>query len=278
MSEKSLSELIDEAITSGASALPVFPRAVTELRLALQDENRSLDAIAKQLAMDASLASQILRVANSSFYAGLGSINTVKDALVRLGLPRIVQIATLVAQKGLFAAKDAATQQYMVKLWQHSVAVALGAEWLAKRLSFQTIAEEAFMAGLFHDIGELLLLRCLEDLAAKDLNLNLPADLQRELIIRQHESKGAWLLQEWNLPETYRKVAANHHQPATEHTGTVELLVRVADMVAYKLGIAPRPQPDLVISSSEEAGRLGLSEIMLAELEIALEDSLALSA
>ncbi len=278
MSEKSLTDLIDESIASGAGALPVFPRAVTELRQALQDENRSLDAIAKQLAMDASLASQILRVANSSFYAGLSSVNTVKDAVVRLGLPRIVQIATLVMQKGMFTAKDATTQQCLVKLWQHSVAVALGAEWLAKRLSFHAVAEEAFMAGLFHDIGELLLLRCLDDLRAKDPKLNLPEDLQCEVVIRQHEAKGAWLLRSWNWPEVYCRVAESHHQPVTEDTGTVELVVRVADMVAYKLGIASRPQPDLVVSSSEEAARLGLSEIALAELEIALEDSLALSA
>lgn len=278
MSEQSLTHLINESIASGASALPVFPRAVTELRQALQDENRSLDAIAKQLAMDASLASQILRVANSSFYAGLSSVSTVKDAVVRLGLPRIVQIATLVMQKGMFNAKDNATQQSMTKLWQHSVAVALGAEWLAKRLSFHALAEEAFMAGLFHDIGELLLLRCLEDLRTKDPNLNLPDELQQEVILRQHQEKGAWLLRSWNLPDTYCSVAATHHDPVTEDTGTVDLLVRVADMVAYKLGIAPRPQPDLVVSSSEEAARLGLTEIALAELEIALEDSRALSA
>ncbi|WFP51554.1 HDOD domain-containing protein [Methylomonas sp. EFPC3] len=278
MSEKSLTDMIDESIASGAGALPVFPRAVTELRQALQDENRSLDNIAKQLAMDASLASQILRVANSSFYAGLSSVNTVKDAVVRLGLPRIVQIATLVMQKGMFSARDSATEKYMAKLWQHSVAVALGAEWLAKRLSFHAIAEEAFMAGLFHDIGELLLLRCLDDLRAQDPKLNLPEDLQLELLIRQHEARGAWLLRSWNLPETYCNVAESHHRPVTEDTGTVELVVRVADMVAYKLGIASQPQPDLVVSSSEEAARLGLSEIALAELEIALEDSLALSA
>ncbi|WP_427501409.1 HDOD domain-containing protein [Methylomonas sp. MED-D] len=278
MSDKSLAELIDETIASGTAGLPVFPRAVTELRLALKDENRSLDAIAKQIAMDASLASQILRVANSSFYASLSKINTVKDAIVRLGLPKIVQIATLVMQKGLFTTKDPATTQFMTKLWQHSVAVALGSEWLAKRLAFQAQAEEAFMAGLFHDIGELLLIRCLEDLRLKEPDLNLPDDLIQEVISRQHEAKGAWLLRSWNLPEIYCKVAGSHHHAECADSGTVELIVRVVDMVCYKLGIAPRAQPDLMVSSSEEAARLGLSEITLAELEIALEDSLALSA
>lgn len=277
MNEKSLTELIDEAIASGETALPVFPHAVNELRNALKDEHRSLDAIAKQLAMDASLASQVLRVANSSFYAGLSKVNTVKEAIVRLGLARVVQIATLVMQKGLFSAKDPATNHAMTKLWQHSVAVALGSEWLAKRLSFETLAEEAFMAGLFHDIGELLLLRCLEDMRAKNPTINLPENLVHEIMCGQHEQKGTWLLQSWNLPETYCSIAGSHHHPLTEDTSTVELMVRVADMVSYKLGIALKAQPDLIVSSSEEAARLGLSEIMLAELEIALEDTLALS-
>lgn len=277
MSEKSLTELIDEAIASGETALPVFPRAINELRNALKDENRSLDAIAKQLAMDASLASQVLRVANSSFYGGLSKINTTKEAIVRLGLARVVQIATLVMQKGIFSSKDPATNLFMIKLWQHSVAVALGSEWLAKRLAFEALAEEAFMAGLFHDIGELLLLRCLDDMRAKDPSTILPESLIREIMVRQHEEKGAWLLQSWNLPELYCGIAGAHHHPVTEDTSTVELMVRVADMASYKLGIALRPQPDLIVSSSEEASRLGLSEIMLAELEIALEDTLALS-
>lgn len=277
MSEKSLTELINEAIESGSTTLPVFPRAITDLRNALKDQHRSLDAIAKQLAMDPSLASQVLRVANSSFYGGLSSVNTVKDAIVRLGLARIVQIATLVMQKGLFASKDSATGQHLDKLWQHSVAVALGSEWLAKRLSYAALAEEAFMAGLFHDIGELLLIRCIEDLRIKDPGMVLPDDLIREIIDSQHQEKGGWLLKSWNLSEVYCGVAGTHHHRVTEETGTVELIVRVADMVAYKLGIAPNAQPELVISSSEEASRLGLSDVTLAELEIAVEDSLVVS-
>lgn len=277
MSEKSLTELIDEIIASGEAALPVFPRAINELRHALTDENRSLDTIAKQISMDASLASQVLRVANSPFYAGLSTINTVKEAIVRLGLARVVQIATLVMQKGLFSSKDPATTQCMVKLWQHSVAVALGSEWLAKRLNFEALAEEAFMAGLFHDIGELLLLRCLDDIRAKNPAVNLPENLLHEIMVNQHEQKGAWLLQSWNLSEIYSHIAGSHHHSLTEDTGTVELMVRVADMVSYKLGIALFAQPELIVSSSEEASRLGLSEITLAELEIALEDTLALS-
>lgn len=277
MSEMSLTELIDEAIASGTIALPVFPRAVTDLRHALKDEHRTIDDVAKQIAMDASLASQVLRVANSSFYGGLSKVNTVKEAIVRLGLARIVQIATLVMQKGLFTSKDPAANQYMIKLWQHSVAVALGSEWLAKRLAFGSLAEEAFMAGLFHDIGELLLLKCLEELRVNRPDINLPKDLIREITVRQHEAKGAWLLKSWNLPDGYCAVAGSHHQLVTEETGTVELIVRVADMVSYKLGIAPTAQPELVVSSSEEASRLGLSEITLAELEIALEDAAALS-
>jgi len=277
MSEKSLSELINESIASGSSALPIFPGAVNELRNALKDENRSLDSIAKQLSMDASLASQVLRVANSSFYAGLSKINTVKEAIVRLGLARVVQIATLVMQKGLFTSKHAASNRMMVKLWQHSVAVALGSEWLAKRLSYHDLAEEAFMAGLFHDVGELLLLRCIDEIRNHEPNMNLPDELVEEILLQQHEEKGAWLLQTWNLPDIYCSIAGSHHQPVTDETTTVGLLVRVADMVAHKLGISLFPQTEILVSSTEEAARLGLTEIALAELEIALEDSLALS-
>lgn len=269
-------ELIDEAISSGVTSLPVFPVAIKELHNALKDENRSFDVIAKQITMDANLAAQILRAANSSFYAGMSKINTLKEAILRLGLARVVQIATLVVQKGLFSSKNPTTSQFMNKLWQHSVAVALGSEWLANRLGFMTLAEEAFMAGLFHDIGKLLLLRCLEDICANNPTLSLPEELIYEVLVNQHEKKGSQLLQSWNLPEIYCSIAESHHQPLTDKTETVELLVRVANMVSSKLGIAIRPAPNLVVIGSEEACRLGLSEITLAELEIALEDALAI--
>jgi len=277
MNEKPLTELIDASIASGASALPVFPRAIAELRAALKNENKTLDEIAKQIAMDTSLAGQVLRVANSSFYGGLNKISTVKEAIVRLGLSRVVQIATLMIQKGQFSSKDPGFSAAMTKLWQHSAAVALGSAWLARHLGFAAIEEEAFFAGLFHDIGELLLLKCLDEIRTQNPNLHLPNDLILEIIRSQHETKGAWLLKAWNLPDAYAQVAGSHHQPITETTGTIELIVRTADTVAYKLGISMRPHTELMVSASEEASRLGLSDIKLAELEIALEDSVALS-
>lgn len=277
MNEESLIELIDRSIESGVAALPVFPRAVADLRNALKDENKSMDAIAKQISLDASVASQILRVANSPFYSGLSKINTVKEAIMRLGLATVVQIATLVMQKGLFASKNPASAEFMGRLWQHSVAVALGSEWLAKRLGFKALAEEAFMAGLFHDIGELLLFRCIEDIAAKNPARILPENLIDEVIVSRHQARGAKLLQLWNLPETYSGIAGSHHEPLTEDTSTVALMVRIADQVSYKMGIAQRTETAVFVSGSEEASRLGLSDVALAEMEIALEDTLALS-
>ncbi|PPD19522.1 MAG: metal-dependent phosphohydrolase [Methylomonas sp.] len=277
MSEKSLRQILEESIASGAADLPVFPRTASELRNALKDENRSLDAIAKQLAMDASLASQVLKAANSSFYAGMNKVATIKEAINRMGLARIVQIATLYLQKGLYASKHPATNRYLIKLWQHSAAVALGSEWLAKRLNFSTLAEEAFMAGLFHDIGELLLIRSLENVRAKYNDVNLPDELIHEIIEQQHTEKGTLLLKSWNLPDAYCAIAEMHHQPMSQETGTVELIVRIVDMVAYKLGISPRKQPQISVATSEEAQTLGITEITLAELEIALEDALAVS-
>jgi putative nucleotidyltransferase with HDIG domain len=277
MNDKSLTELIDESIASGSLSLPVFPPVIIQLRAALADPNCSPEHIAKQLAFDVSLASQVLRVANSPFYAGLNKINTIKEAIMRLGLNQTVQIATLVAQKGQFGSSDPLYKRYLLMLWKHSVACSLGSEWLAKRLGFLQLSGEAFMGGLFHDIGKLLLLKCLEEIQKSDQTITIPEELRFEILDRLHEEKGAQLLRQWNLPEIYCEIARTHHQALTPETITVAMIVRLADQLACKLGIALRGSSDLMVSGSEEASRLNVSDITLAELEIAMEDSLALS-
>jgi putative nucleotidyltransferase with HDIG domain len=277
MNEKNLIELIEEAIASGSVALPVYPAIVGQLRAALADPKCSAETVSRQIVQDPGLASRILRMANSPFYAGLNKAATMKDAVIRLGFATVVQIATLVAQKENFDPRNPRLEKYFDKLWRHSVACALGSEWLAKRLGVLNSAGEAFMGGLFHDIGKLLLLKCIEDILRGNRSLNFPEELILEMLDLLHEEKGYMLLKAWNLPEIYCEIARTHHREITASTPASVLIVRVADLMAQKLGLALRPKPDLMVSAAEEVARLNISPIALAELEIALEDSQALA-
>jgi HD-like signal output (HDOD) protein len=83
------------------------------------------------------------------------------------------------------------------------------------------------------------------------------------------------LLEKWNLPETYCHVCRDHHRRDYDAGNKLLVMVRLANLVCRKLGIGLRTDPDLILVTSTEAGILGLSDITLAELEIAMEDHVA---
>src|SRR5205823_4927742 len=90
---------------------------------------------------------------------------------------------------------------YTGRLWKHACACAVGSKWLAERLGCRSIVQEAFMAGLLHDIGHLFLLKVLEDIHSSRKDLSLPETAVAEVLDSMHASQGESLLRHWNLPE-----------------------------------------------------------------------------
>ena len=233
--------------------------------------------IAHVLQQDMGLASQVLRVANSSFYAGLSRIATVQAAIQRLGLAQVVSLAVMCAQREQFRSTDALIAGHVDRLWKHAVTSAFGAQWIAKRCGWREMASEAFMAALLHDIGALLLLKVIEQLRSAD-GQHLPEALVMEVIDALHEEQGGRLIEAWRLPQPYAQVARAHHGADLNAAGPLGVIVRLADRACHKLGFALAAQPShehAVLSAAPEAEALGLSEIALAELEIYLEDKVA---
>ena len=144
----------------------------------------------------------------------------------------------------------------MGKLWRHSVGCAIGANWLAKQTGFQNLAHEAFIAGLLHDVGKLLILKVIDDLRASGHIANPPSDK---------------LLDE--VPEEYCQIARDHHIEDFDCSNVLIVLVRLADHMCHKIGIGLWKDPSLVLMATPEAKQLQLSEMDLARLEVRLEDS-----
>src|SRR5581483_11640785 len=95
-----------------------------------------------------------------------------------------------------YGSNDRFLQPYMAILWKHAACCANGSNWLAQRLGYRSIAQEAFLAGLMHDIGNLFLLKVLEDLRAiKGQELELSQAVLNEILQTMHASHGAKLMQ-----------------------------------------------------------------------------------
>jgi HD-like signal output (HDOD) protein len=193
--------------------------------------------------------------------------------MLRLGLAQVVNLAVMCAQREQFRSDDALVAGYIDRLWRHAVASAFGSRWIAERCGWRELASEAFMAGLFHDIGVLLLLKVIEQIRAASGSQHVPEQLVMEVIDALHAEQGGRLIEAWRLPEAYARVARSHHAPEIDSAGTLGVIVRLADRACHKLGFALDPQTGVVLSACAEAGLLGMTEIALAELEIYLEDT-----
>jgi HD-like signal output (HDOD) protein len=273
--EKPLVRLIQEQLEGNLQDLPVFHTVAVKLQQLLSSRSFEIDDVTEIIGEDQSLSGRVLKVANSSYYAGLNQIATIKDAIVRLGAQEIANMAMLASQYQFYNSTNETLNRMMHNLWGHALACGVGAKWLTRKAGYPGMAAEAFMGGLMHDIGSLALLKVLDDILKNNqTSVNFSDHLINEILEAMHEDVGYRLMKSWNFPEFYCDIAHNHHTEAFDHSNILLLSVRLSNLACKRLGRSLHPaDPSIVIFSAPEAHFLGLKEIALAELEIIIEDA-----
>lgn len=272
--ERSFTEIVNEQLAAGDTRLPVFSETALKVHLEITKEDPDIVLIERIIVQDQALTGQVLRQANSAFFRGLQKVSTVKDAIIRLGIAEVARIVLLVTQKEQFVSNDKFINAIMTYLWRHSQATALGAKWLARECRFDALENEAFFAGLLHDVGKLFILTIIETIRSKKLiNFEPTQALLNEVLTTLHAEQGHSLMKSWNLPEKYCEVARDHHLENFDQNNFLLIIVRLANLAANKLGIGLVDYSSLILSATTEAALLGLSDIDLARLEIELEDA-----
>lgn len=269
----SIEERINLFLEESNGDLPVFDRTALLVHEEASSGDPDPDKIIALIAQDQILVAEVLKVANSSFFQGIRKVSRIHDAIVRIGLREIVNCVMMAAQRKIYNSRHPFVQQYTTTLWQHSVTCAYGAQWLARHTGYEDLAPEAFIGGLLHDVGKLLVLRALVSVSEKSKNApkitKIAAD---EFLDTLHPQTGALLLEKWNLPEQYCVVCRDHHCAQYDKADILLLLIRLANLVCTKIGVGIPQKDDVELLTCPEAGLLGLSDITLAELEIAMED------
>jgi putative nucleotidyltransferase with HDIG domain len=271
---KPLVEIIEDHLKGDLQGLPVFNSVAVKLQQMLARRDFEMADVIEMISEDQSLASQVLKVANSSYYAGLSSIATIKDAIIRLGAQEVANMVMMASQFELYHSENEYLNNSMQKLWVHSLACATGAKWLAKKIGYANLAAESFMGGLLHDIGQLALLKVLDDINRNKESKAVFSDtLINEILDRMHGEVGYKLLKSWSLPEAYCSIAINHHNEDLDGNDTLLVIVRLSDKACKKVGKSAHPDATLSLISSQEAILLSLKDLTLAELEIIVEDA-----
>jgi len=269
----SLMDRIEARIANGEVALPPANRITARLQAVTTDPDFNINEVVELIASDQALTSDILRVANGAFYGGLSEITTVKDAVVRLGAPEVTRLAVLTTEKVNYTVSAPELNAKMPAMWLHAVATAMGARWLARKLGFMDLENEAFIAGLLHDVGNLLLVRVIDDLMTEDPSHEMSDSLLTEILDSGHTRHGHALAEHWHLPEMYCDVIRNHHEDDLSNRGTLICLVALADKACAQMGLALEKDPSIRLEATDEAYALGANDIVLAQLVVMLEDA-----
>ncbi len=270
----SLLDRINQLIDSGRLELRTINTIAARLLAMAADEEFDIAEAEDLILGDQVLAAEILRAANSAFYGGLATVTTIRSAIVRLGIPQVSRLVFLVSERSKYRAKDPDLHRKLQMLWHHAGATATAAHWLARRLNLRNLEDLVFLGGLLHDVGQLVILRALDEIKLADGPFDVSSNLVQEVLRTAHAELGYNLLKLWNIPDVYCRMARDHHAEELDTSDTALVMVRLANMATAQLGVSLHPDPTLVLGDLPEAQCLGASDILLAELEIMLEDAL----
>lgn len=275
----SLEEIVAKHLASNEVSLPLFEGTSAKLQAMIGSDDFDIEAVAKLIQSDPSLTGELMRLANSSFFGGIEKVLTVRDSIVRLGVKQVAELVILSGQKRYYRLRDPMLHDFIERLWRHAVGCAIGAEWLASKLNLDEVRDEAFMAGLLHDVGKLLLLRVIDDLKTEGKLPFEPSEaLVQQVLDGLHASQGYALMQQWNIPETYGEIVRDHENPEVDDRNLLLQIVRLVDRACNKEGIGLRGAEAIDLAARPEVTNLRVTPVLLAELEIRLEDAMGLAA
>lgn len=224
---------LQRVISLEGSKLPSFPQAALKLLEMIGDENVSMKELAQVIESDPGIATRVLEVVNAAGYGLQRKITTLPDAFVFLGLDEIRKLSIgMTVYKGLFATSSARRFD-RIHFWRHSLSVAVLAMELAKKINLPK-PEEAYVAGLLHDVGKIFLdlqgHRDYDGFLHDAISSHEPlVDQERQTLGLGHDDVGASFCSLWGLPDRIILPVKYHHQhfPADALSNDDVLLISI---------------------------------------------------
>lgn len=221
--------LLRERALRSLGELPPFSPILNRLLASLAKDDVSFVKLGDLIEKDTVVAGNLLQLVNSALYARRGSINSVRHALSLLGINKLRNAVLGMSISRMWNQVKTPPSWSMARFNMHSSAAAILSDMLAQRLAVD-YAEGAFVAGLFHDVGRLLIalglraehgrIVALHESQGKNL-----LDCEAEIIGLRHPDLSAEVLSVWHLPEPVQNAVRHHHTPQADP------LAKVADKV-----------------------------------------------
>lgn len=254
-------EQVVAAAIREVSHIATLPEITLKIIQLVESPNSTAQDLHKLIANDPALCTRVLKVVNSAFYGLPGQIGSINRAIVLLGLNAVKNIAIAASLAKLFKGGQLTPGLSAKGLWSHAVGVAAGTKLIADRMKMG-LADEAFLAGLIHDLGIMVELQYDRNRLVDALTKTAPGPdgapsrglltTEDEVLGANHQEFGRGLCEKWKFPKAFEFVTGFHHRPLelASDTRALTCMVHIADRLAAELPNAFRLDlPDLSISS-----------------------------
>jgi HD-like signal output (HDOD) protein len=267
-------------LVRGVSELQALPEVAWKVRNIAADPKGTATELAEVIKSDPALATKLLKLANSAFYGLPSQVSSVHRAIVLLGFKTVQNLALAGSLCGIFRGTRISPTFTGYDLWKHCLAVGVAARKIAKLVNALN-PEEAFLAGVTHDVGMLAVRDAKPDklasaIAKAQKGMTFLEAEQAELGT-DHTEVGSALTSVWRFPDDLRLVCRHHHAPG-EARGKAALLIHAVHLADWLCGqkrigfYLTQPEGP---ACGESLQVLGLEESVLDDIGETLDDDIA---
>jgi HD-like signal output (HDOD) protein len=258
--------LLKEHILRLAQKLPAAPQIFTRLSLLLDDVNADLDKIVNLISIDTGLTARVLRLSNSVFFRGSSAVQSLDEAINRVGFREVHKMVGMAMTEQLFKDGLPAYRMNASQVWENSVTTALAMESIAREGGHDE--QSAYTVGILRQIGKLVLGKIIEK---EQPGATCPDDLdilsweRARLNITSHEA-AAYILESWKLPRPVCLGMRFHHEPeAHANDGPTGAQLHLAGWVAGMLEVSTKSESVLWELNQDRLDLAGVSESFMQD-------------
>ncbi|MBC7461822.1 MAG: HDOD domain-containing protein [Thermoleophilia bacterium] len=259
-----IAQLVEEVRDLPMSMSETLPAVIESC----DNADTSVNDLTGLISADQSLVAMLLKLANSAYYGYARRIETLPEAIVLLGFSTIKSLAiTATTMNLLFQSEDELTE-VRHEIWSHSLGVGVAARALARKRG-NIHPEKAFVSGLLHDLGMIILSVYRKDEFTQILALAADEGITYEAAELQvlgwsHAELGAYVAEAWSFPATHCEAIRCHHDPAlaTLQPGLAQV-THLADWMVVDLGVG-----NLVTAAQPEPNEAALAEFRIPRKDL----------
>lgn len=254
-------------IVGALQTMPPLPQVAQRVLAIVSDPDYSVDELVLLIRTDPTLTARILRLCNSAQSGRKQLVGSVADAVAYLGTRNLVKLVLVSCTATHFASTRPSPYADPVTLWQHTLAVAMACQWLARRCGFAAV-DTAFTAGILHNLGKIVLSQLIDPAVfpAEPRGASHTA-VEQQLFGIDHATAAGIVVDAWGLPRDLRRAVRAHHD--AEHASADDPLPAILELACTLVLMAGIGNPFPGVPLAIAPATLSLLHLQPADVDAA---------